>query len=314
VHSPTSPLCVPDGDLRTVSRGLLEEGSFLAIYLGHSGAGRLASGRAPFLTREDFETLRIRAGPGVFFTCGCYGCQVRGFGGEGYGIAAMRNAGGPAAVVGAHGESYAAMGRLAADGLIEHLRRDPPATTLGEMWLDVLGGIARGEIDSLTFRLYDEADGSRGAVPLAEQRREHLEMWTLLGDPGMRLPPPPLPIPLQVEGAASPGGELTVSGRLPAAIAGARVLVTLERPPGPHASGLVPPPADPGAARETMLANHGRANDVVLSAAEVSPGDRTFRCALPVPAEVPWPRLTVRAQAFAEDAFASGVLSLPVTR
>ena len=34
--------------------------------------------------------------------------------------------------------------------------------------------------DDLTFKLYDQFDGSRGKVPLSVQRLEHLEMWMLL--------------------------------------------------------------------------------------------------------------------------------------
>ena len=41
------------------------------------------------------------------------------------------------------------------------------------------------------FYLFDQADGSRGQATLANQRAEHVEMWTLLGDPAMQLPPLP---------------------------------------------------------------------------------------------------------------------------
>ncbi len=314
VHSPSSPFSVPDADLRPVARAILEEGALLSIYMGHSGARGLWSGEAPFLTREDFAALRVRAGAGVLFSCGCFGCQVTGFGGEGYGLAAMRNPAGPAAVIGALGESYAAMGRLAADGLLAALARDAFPVRLSDLWLAVLDGLAQGEIDALTFRLYDMADGSGGRVPLADQRREHLEMWTLLGDPATRLPPPALPIPLAVDGRAAPGEEIAVSGTLPPGLADAEVRVTLERPPGPDAPGLEPVPADPAAAVAVLRANHRRANGVVLAATDVAPAGGTFRVVLRLPPVLPWARLALRACAHGETETGLGLVSLPVAR
>ena len=77
---------------------------------------------------------------------------------------------GPVAVIGAHGESYAAMGQLALDGMLRCLMTPEPPTRLGAYWLAAKAGLARGKIDGITFWLYDQADGSRGTVPLDEQR------------------------------------------------------------------------------------------------------------------------------------------------
>ncbi len=37
------------------------------------------------------------------------------------------------------------------------------------------------------FTIFDKVDGSEGEFSLKEQRRYHLEMWALLGDPATRL-------------------------------------------------------------------------------------------------------------------------------
>lgn len=314
IHARQSPYCVPDEDLRAVSLRYLQEGQLFSLYMGHSNPAGLWSDNAPFLTRDDFAGLKAPHGGGVFFTCGCFSCQLDGPGGEGYGLSAIRNPAGPAAVVGAHGESYAAAGQLAGDGLLACLSRPDPSDRLADYWLAVTAGLARGPMDWLTFRLYDQADGSRGETPLAVQRKEHTEMWMLLGDPAMRLPLAPTTIKLAAtEAAAVPGKDVTVSGTVPAALAGATVRLTLERPAGSKPAGLEPVAGAKEKGRATMLANHDRANDVVLAVAEVRLRDGQFEQTLRVPAEAPWARVVVRAVTDAADAgTAVGVLTLPV--
>jgi hypothetical protein len=77
----------------------------------------------------------------------------------------------------------------------------PFPSRLADYWLAIQAGLARGEIDDFTFKLYDQADGTKGRVPLETQRLEHLEMWMLLGDPALRLPVRDNPMP---QGATTP--------------------------------------------------------------------------------------------------------------
>jgi hypothetical protein len=306
-HVADSPFRVPDDQLRGTSLGLLEEGQAFAFYLGHSGPAGLWSSGAPFLSRADFATMTIEHGTGVFFTCGCFGCQLAGRQGEGYGLAAMRNPNGPAAVIGAHGESYSVAGQLALDGMLECLGQAAPPQRLADYWLAVTAGLAHGAMDRLTFWLCDQADGSGGKTTLAEQRREHLEMWLLLGDPALRLPIEPLAIDLAVAPEAVPGATVTVTGSVPATFAAATVRLTLERPLGAA-------PAARGG--EDELARHRRANEPVLASADVTcapTGRFTGRFALPP--ELPWRRLVVRAAILAGGGrSAHGVAVLAVAR
>ena len=113
------------------------------------------------------------------------------------------------------------------------LRARPPSPArLADYWLAVQNGLAEGEIDATTFGLLDMADGTGGKTPLPVQRREHLEMWTLLGDPALRLPLLPLSISLKASSLGSPGWRIHVEGRLPEKLAGAVVRVSLELPIG----------------------------------------------------------------------------------
>src|SRR5439155_13076912 len=106
--SEQSRFCVPDGLLHERSLDLVRQGQALTLYLGHSDARGFYAGRARFLDREDWGTLEMPSG-GVFASFGCLGCQLSGRDGEGYGVAAVRNPKGPAAVLGAQGICYAAM-------------------------------------------------------------------------------------------------------------------------------------------------------------------------------------------------------------
>jgi hypothetical protein len=314
IHAPGSPFGVPDDRLREVSLRYLQEGQIFSFYLGHSSASGFWSAGAGFLDRADWAKLKIASGPGVFFTCGCFGCQLDGPDGEGYGLAAMRNPFGPVAVLGAHGESYGAMGQLAIDGMLGCLSTPEPPPRLADYWLAAKAGLARGKMDGFTFWLYDQADGSRGTVPLAAQRLEHLEMWMLLGDPALRLPLRPPAIRLATADTASASKAVTVSGSVPAPFAETTVRLTLERPVGSAPLGLEPLPKDSVKAREVMMTNHERANAVVLATYEVRPRDQRFECTLKLPAELPWPRLTVRAFAATKTEVAVGALTLQLSK
>ena len=149
--------------------------------------------------------------------------------GEGYALAAARNPSGPVAVIGAAAESYSTAGLLAFDGLLGRLRNGEPPR-MADYWLAVENAILRGPIDPLTFLVLDTADGSHGQISLADQRREHAQMWTLLGDPALRMPPPALPIELNANGPVVAGGRVSISGRLPNDFRANQVRITLERP------------------------------------------------------------------------------------
>jgi hypothetical protein len=310
--NPASRFCVPDRLLRARALQYVQEGQAFTLYLGHSSAEGLYGGRARYLDRDDWARLRISRGAGVLVTFGCLGCRLNGEDGEGYGVAAIRNPHGPAAVIGSHGICFAAMVQLAADGLFESTFAGRVPERLGTSWLALKTGLARGPIDDLTYRVLDAVDGD-GRIPQATQRQEHLEMFVLLGDPALRLPDLPADVNLQVSGPPAPGQTVTVSGTASACLAGARVRVILERPVNSIPPDLEMVPAEPGPVRErVLLANHERANDFSVALAEAVVRDGRFEARLSVPARLPCRRLTLRAYAATEQAEGQGVLTLDV--
>ncbi len=295
--NPQSRFALPDDLLHKRALQYVQEGEAFTLYLGHSNAEGLYGGRARYLDRDDWSHLRIEHGKGVFVTFGCNGCQLKGDDGEGYGVAAMRNANGPAAVIGSHGICFAAMVQLAADGLFESTFAKNPPQRLGESWLAIKNGVSHGKIDDLTFALLDAVDGDK-SIPQAAQRQEHLEMFLLLGDPALRLPKMAEDVELNAEKSIAPGEKMMVSGKVPPRLSGARVRLTLERTVNSVPLDLQTIPRQPGAERDhTMLANHERANRFVLTESEGTVKDGQFQASLAVPAKLPGPHVILRVYA-----------------
>ena len=311
----SSPAYLPRPLDRQRALGYLQEGEMFSVYLGHSFAAGLGlDGR--FILRGDWASLNIARGRGPFFTVGCFACQSDGEG-DGYGLAAMRNPGGPVSVIGASGESYSAPGQLAVEGLLSCLTKPPFPARLAAYWLAIQAGLAHGAMDPTTFALLDMADGTGGKVPLAAQRLEHLEMWMLLGDPAMRLPTVPVDIALKTAEPVTAGKSLTVSGVLPVRLKGVTVHVTLERPldSAPVDLETLPPdtPGNQQARQRVFMANHDRANSFVLASADVKAFGTEFTCSFAVPGNLPWKRLNCRASAMQSGQPALGVITVPVS-
>jgi hypothetical protein len=152
-------------------------------YFGHSGPEGIFTGGRLYPLPRPWATAGGEP-RGIFFTCGCHAIANQGA----YAVTSMRAPGGPAAVIGASGVSYAAIGCLAGKGLVACTRDKNGPLTLGEWWSTIQGAIATAPMAPLTFAAFDYIDGSSGRVTLPRQRKEHLEMWSLLGDPAMRMP------------------------------------------------------------------------------------------------------------------------------
>jgi hypothetical protein len=308
-HNAQSRFCVPDDHLHDRAREIVQEGQAFTLYLGHSNAEGLWAERTRYLDRDDWATLKIARGPGVFLTFGCNGCQLSGRDGEGYGVAAMRNPDGPVAVAGAHGICFAAMVELAAGSLFESLFAARPPERLGDAWLQLKENLAHGKIDAVTFRLLDAVDGDR-RVPLADQRLEHVEMFVLLGDPALKLPVLPADVKLTADERVTAGQALVVHGEVPARLARATVRLTLERPTTSTPADLEPLPKKGPERDRVMLANHERANRFALASAEATVRDGRFEARLEVPSRLPWPHLVLRAYAATDRDDGLGVLTL----
>lgn len=272
VHIDGSPWQVSGNDLKTAVEEMLATPSTLLAYMGHSAPVSPVSKNLSLLGVSDWRGLS--GGPprtGLFFSCGCFTTELDAQN-ESFGFAAVRAPGGAAAVIGSHGESFAAFGYLAMSGLVSALGADPPPERLGELWHGVREGLARAEISPVEFAMLDMSDGTGGKVPLEKQRLEHLESWMLLGDPAMPVLPRPMRMLVTTTGKAAAGGEIRVEGRVPPGAAGVEgtVRVTFERQPGSVLADLPEvPPSGPQRAEAARQRRKLSENVVLAEAADV---------------------------------------------
>ncbi|MGB0579752.1 MAG: C25 family cysteine peptidase [Limisphaerales bacterium] len=161
-------------------------------YFGHShaymlcradgGVGTLEGHIRRSFRSRSWKTLSASDQRGLFVSCGCYCLQKD----NAVGYQSVLAKGGPIAFIGATGESHAAIGYLASKGLVGLMTEHPPKTA-GEWFVGIQKAIATGELNGPHFFAFDQFDGSKGTLSLLEQRKEHLEMWMLVGDPATRL-------------------------------------------------------------------------------------------------------------------------------
>jgi hypothetical protein len=309
VHINGSPWQISSADISAAAGDVMKSASTVMVYMGHSHRRGADSATKALITVDEWRSLPATLpGVGLFFSCGCHTCDFDPQE-EAFGVASMRAAGGPSAVIGSQGETYAAMGYLALSGMLAGANADPSGKTLGDIWMDVQQGLREGKINEADFKMMDMADGSGGKVSLEVQRSEHLQSWMLLGDPAMPLLADSLPIQLNANTSAS-GKEAEVSGKLPPPIANARLRLTLERHPGNVRTDLPEVPSSGEARREATRKRRALSNDPVLASIEVTAEGSSFRTTLTLPPSLPPGFLVLRAVTLDQPASAAGVVQM----
>jgi len=289
VHIDGSPWQVSGSDVHAAATRMMSTRATLFAYMGHSNPMAAYSKNDVLLAVPDWKKLPADGPrPGLFFTCGCFSCQVHPQQ-ESFGLAAIRAPGGPPAAIGSHGESWSAMGYLAMSGLTAVLEKQ--VVNAGAYWTAALRGLEKAEISAAEFAMLDMADGTQGKVPLEQQRAEHLEMWMFLGDPAMPLAPPASEIEVE---AVVAGTALNITASVPAENAGQTFRITIERHPAAVPDNL-PAVPDTGADRRQAASERRRvASEVVFASAEAKAAGSSLTAAISIPANAPAKPWTVR--------------------
>ncbi len=219
-----SPYCPDPHRFQDAVLDRFNEGCLFWVYVGHGSPRNLdylytPTGRHRILSCEDVGRLQSngKSPIAIFLAChtGAFDDDATCLAGD------MVNAhqGPVAAICGTRVTMPYAMSLLSLELLTEYFHGD--AETVGE-WLrrskcrmvePDLGSPLRDTrtvIDSAAQWISPRAD------LLAEERREHLYLFHLLGDPLLRVPRPQR-ITLAVDGAISPGNTITVRGTAPGA-------------------------------------------------------------------------------------------------
>jgi hypothetical protein len=217
-----SPFCPDPRGFHEATLARLNEGALCWVYLGHGQRGfldrvRVPSGTYRILERGDMHKLQRQQGPPIAVFLACYTAAYDGHE-DCLAEELLRSPEGPVAVLGGSRVTMPYAMATLGDALLRELfteRRE----TLGEMVLQAKLRMA-SEIDedaaSSNRRLLDSLAAVVSPSPdqLDEERREHLLLFNLLGDPLLRLPRAGV---IEVETAAEvkAGETLTIRGQSP---------------------------------------------------------------------------------------------------
>ena len=212
-----SPYCPDPRRFHQTTLDRLNDGSLFWVYIGHGHKRTLDRVRVPGNTHHIFDTrdvakLDCANGSPIAIFLACY---TGAFDAKSDCLAEemLRRKGGPVAVVsGSRVTMPYAMSMMGTAMLDEvFLRR---RKTLGEVVLHAKRSMVRPQGFSTRRLMLDMLAKtiSPKDTDLAEERKEHLHLFNLIGDPLLRLRHPE-PIKVDVAGTATAGSELRVSGR-----------------------------------------------------------------------------------------------------
>lgn len=266
----------------------LSEGSLFFTYVGHGfekGFDRLRVGREafPILDMEAVKRVDVHGTPPVVLVLACTTAMFDGMRGPGVDEALLSLPSGPIACWGATRDSHPAANTLLGMEMAVGLGKATPGTRLGDLLQAASDRAVRGEGGAQLMRAALRLLSTQG-YDLDPERLaiEASWMYTLLGDPAMRLALVPRDVEIAVQAKAD---GLAVAITAPAAD-GAKVVVRRQRSRAKPAT--LPPlgqdPASPDA-EEAIMARHAEVNDLTLVEVEGTLAGGRCEVVLPGPAE-----------------------------
>jgi hypothetical protein len=311
-----SPYCPDPRRFHDVALQRITEGCLFWIYIGHGRQRhldhvRVPGGAFPILDADDTLAMRCPSGPPIALMLACYtgafddasDCLAEDM---------LRAAGGPVAVIGGSRVTMpyamAVMGTALMD---EYFLRQPP--TLGQLLLDTKRRTMADHSDDRRRQLLDAIAAAISPAPdqLLEERREHLSLLNLIGDPLLQLRYPQ-PVRLQAPAQVQAGDSLDLIVQIPFA-GRCRIELACRR----DRSRLPAPSRPVFQPTERFLTGMDEAyeavNDPVWTSQTVDCTEDSFECRLVVPETVRG-ACTVRAYHVGQDDYALGACELFVRR
>jgi hypothetical protein len=282
-----SPYCPAPESFRQTTLERLNEGCWFWVYLGHGyhlGLDRIRTpdGDYPILDMPDLGQLGCRHAAPIAVFLACYtgafdaweDCLAEQM---------LRTPGGPVAVLAGSRVTMPYAMTVLGTGLLDAVFREH-SPTLGEAVLYAKrqmmrqasqAGPERAALDLIALAI------SPSPSKLDVERREHVQLFNLIGDPLLRIRYPK-PVSLELPTAIGPGGRLQVDGTCPV---DGRAVVELILPRTQPAG---EPPTRAGypdsAGRQTEFESvYRRANDGRLAHVEVQVTGGRLHAELPVP-------------------------------
>ncbi|MEY4179832.1 MAG: Lys-gingipain precursor [Planctomycetota bacterium] len=216
-----SPYCPDPRRFQQATLERFNEGCLFWVYIGHGhplqlDRVRLPNGTHPILTVNDLSRLQAKHAPPIAVMLACY-TGAYDFPRDCFAEEMMRAEGGPiAALCGSRVTMPYAMAVLA-HGMLEEVFRHR-RETLGEVLMRAKQRLLKNEPEDAHRQLLDAlaATVSPSAKLLPEERREHLHLFNLLGDPLLRIRHP-LAARVEVPGDVEAGQEVEMALESPVA-------------------------------------------------------------------------------------------------
>jgi hypothetical protein len=271
-----SPYCPGPPQFRNAVLGRFNEGALMWVYMGHgwrSEVDRVVApdGLYPILSERDAAHLAAHPHPPLAVFLSCYSGAFDGPE-DCLAETMLRQPGGPIAVLaGSRVTMPYAMSILGQELMTaffsgdETDSRQPP--TLGQIFRDAKRATAERPRTSEEDKQFDAL--AKALMPMAAdldaQRREHLQLFNLLGDPLLRMPRP-AKVEVQAPREVRAGETIDIAAELPTAGRATIELVVrrdrLVTPPEPREVYDLSP-----AGRREFTSTYERANDTRLATA-----------------------------------------------
>lgn len=307
--NPASPFCPPPSAVADAVVERFNEGALFVTYMGHGSPRSLDRVRwgdraYPIFDEDHVERLSARRGAPIAYLC-C--CSTGHFDGEPDCLAEflLRQPGGPVAVIASSRVSMPYANGVLSKEMLGALFREG-AATVGEMLQLAKRRLVEPKPDDVlrqTIEMMALAWKFRAEDRLAE-RREHLWLYNLLGDPSMRLPRA-ADLSLACAEGVLAGAKLAVEGRC--AVAG-EALVELVRERTPDV------PRREGDADADFAKCYEGANAWVKAETKARCEGGAFKAEIPVPADLAPGRYIVRAYVTGTDGAALGAREIKVSK
>ncbi|MEX0936249.1 MAG: C25 family cysteine peptidase [Pirellulales bacterium] len=301
----------PGADFRTHALGRLNDGCLYFVYLGHGsprGLHHQTGAAEPLLSTDNLSQVRCAAtGPIALLMA----CHVAAFDGPTDCIAEelLRCEAGPVAVIGGTRVTMPyGMAALGAELAEQHFTRQ--CTTLGEMLHQAKRATLTGERSRGARAALDVTAALLSPPPaeLEQQRREHVHLMQLIGDPLLQLSHPKR-LELEAEAMVAAGAELYVEGT--AEVSG-RCTIELV---GPPLSGMLDVNLEAKRSEaDGTLARYLRANDPSLAAVECRASEGRFEAVLKIPATALAGTCRLRVYIEGSGQWAAGSRPVQITR
>ncbi len=311
-----SPYCPDPRRFHEVTLGRINEGCLFWIYIGHGQRRYLDHVQVPggafhILDSDDVAKMQCNQAFPIALMLACYTCAFD-HPTDCLAEEMLRADGGPVAVVGGSRVTMPyAMAVMSTALMGEYFQNRPE--TLGKLLLETKRNLAAEKKDDPRRQLLDAIAMAISPEParLMDERREHLSLFNLIGDPLLRLRYP-REVHLTAPSRAVAGQSIRVVGQCP--LAGQWVVELVSR----RDRSRVAAPDRPRfqlsheflAAMDTM---YRETNDPVWTSRTISGATTDFEIDITVPEEARGP-CYVRAYLMGEDDFALGACEVFVRR